>query len=140
MLKNILLVIFALLTVTLNTACPRDIANSLVEEEKLTKEYDNKADEATRMNTDFAITYNLSTAGVPSPVDWESMPPDKRKVLKGKIAHYLEVVGRLLELAKHKNVKPRVKEGEEAKLQAAQKIVATYLQGLEKCEAEGKCK
>lgn len=140
MLKNILLVIFAFMTVTLNTACPRDIANSIVEEDKLTKEYDNKANESNDMAVDFLVTYGLSTADKPTAKDWESMPSDKRKVLKGKLSRYLEIVGRLIELAKHKNVKPRVKAGEEAKLQNSQKIVAIYLQAVEKCEAEGKCK
>lgn len=135
--RRIFVIVFAIFTVTLNTACPRDIANSVAEQQQLEKEYNEKVE---KLNI---VDHELSKLGVnigvsEKLVTWSTKSDTDRKVIREKLTQYLVIMGRVIELSNHKAVKEKVKEFQRVLHRDYQISARAYLDSLNQEEGKGK--
>jgi hypothetical protein len=137
-LKNLVMIAFAIFTVTLNTACPADIAKDMAEQDKLLKEYNDKVEEANNLMRDLRVTHgvniNRSGAFSASTMDWSAKSAGEKTTISQKLTHFLELDGRLIELSSHKNIKDHTTNIDVSDLKDRQETAKAYLDSLNKAQ------
>lgn len=129
-LKRIWLLAFAICTVTLNTACPRDIANAVAEQVDLQKEYDEKSDKASAVDRDLMSHDVYVSSTSPRTVNWSTKSPADRELIRAKLMEYLELMGRVIEISNHKLMKEKVTESMRRLNSQRQQTAGEYLSTL----------
>lgn len=137
-LRYLWMVAFCFGTVTLNTACPQDIAKQVMEQENLRKEYDDKKLEKIDIDTKLFSGQLLFINGLHSSSDYDfkSKSQTQRDTIRGLLQKYLEINGRLIELSNHKLVKEYVSDSERNRLLQDQISAKSFMTDLN--AAEGK--
>lgn len=137
--KRIFVLAFLFFTVSLNTGCPRDIANSVAESSNLTKEYNEKVDAANALEADLSRNHHIyitlgSMSKSLTSMNWAAVSEADRVTIRNKLNQYLSLIGRIIELSNHKALKDQVASSSRSTQRDHQQSAADYLENLNKFE------
>jgi hypothetical protein len=138
--RRIFVIAFALFTVTTMTACPRDIANKIIEKNELTKEYNEKVDQANSISLDLA-KQGVSVDFGPlvgnklfSKVSWVAVSASDRLKIRNLLTSYLHLIGRIIELANHGAIKDDITDTTRKLQKEKQANAKAYMDSLNSYE------